>query len=253
MEKGMKGLILASVSAIALGLGGVGTAHAWGYSGSAMGPTAPTYYPGYSSYGAYSPFPRYIPGNAAGTFDIAAATGGGAFAFLTHAQVAQAQQELARAGDYTGPVNGVLDPATSEALADWQSQHNLPTTGGFNPPTMASLGLSTAPPYYYMPGTYAYGYGYDAHHAYQGSSDRGAETPSGAGGTTTGAARPGRMPPPNATAGQDAGAGGPNLPNNVSGGAAAPAAGNATGGQGTGGGAANPPSNTNSGAAAPQH
>ena len=41
----MKGLILATVSALALGLGGAGTAYAWGYSGSTMSPSAQRYYP----------------------------------------------------------------------------------------------------------------------------------------------------------------------------------------------------------------
>jgi peptidoglycan hydrolase-like protein with peptidoglycan-binding domain len=204
----MKGLILASASAIALGLGGAGVAHAQGYPGSMTGPNAQTYYPNYSSYSSYTNYPRYTPDNTAGIGNTS-----GAFAFLTHAQVRQAQQELARAGDYTGPVNGTLDPATSEGLADWQGQHNLPPTGGFNPQTMASLGLSTAPPYYYVPSTYAYGYGapyasqaqnygygygapyasqaqnygygYGAPYAYQGSSYPEAMAPSAAGGITS--------------------------------------------------------------------
>ena len=175
MEKVVKGLILASVSVIALGLGGAGTAHAWGYSGSAMGPAAPTYYPSYSSYSGYSPSPRYIPGNAAGTFDKAAAGG----KMTGQTQPGQMPPPNAVAGQGAG-------------------------AGGYNP---------------------------------SNSMSGGAAAPA----------------PGNATAGEGMGAGGHNLPNNAGGGAAAPAAGNATGGQGMGSGAANPPSNTNSGAAAPQH
>ncbi len=127
----MKGLILATVSALTLGVGGIGAAYAQGYSGTAMGPN--------NNYG-----------NAANT--------GEAYAFVTPGQVAQAQQELTRAGDYNGPINGVLDPMTSDALLRYQEQRGLPDTGGFNPPTMASLGLSTAPPYTYE----RTGYGYAA-------------------------------------------------------------------------------------------
>jgi hypothetical protein len=183
----VKGLILASASAIALGLGGAGIAHAQGYPSGPTGPNAQTYYPNFSASSSYTTNPRYTPGNtAAGNTGNAYQEGqeGGAYAFVTHDQVARAQQELARAGDYTGPINGVLDPATSEALADWQSQHGLPATGGFNPPTMASLGLSTAPPYTYQPTGEATGYGYGAPYAYQGSNYQGAGAPTGAGGMT---------------------------------------------------------------------
>lgn len=126
----MKGLILATVSALALGVGGIGAAYAQGYSGTAMGPN--------NNYG-----------NAANT--------GEAYAFVTPGQVAQAQQELTRAGDYNGPINGVLDPMTSDALLRYQEQRGLPDTGGFNPPTMASLGLRTAPPYTYEAASNGYG------------------------------------------------------------------------------------------------
>jgi hypothetical protein len=135
MEEVMKRLILATVSALALGLGGMGAAYAQGYSGTAMGPNSAN-------------------GNAANT--------GEAYALVTPGQVAQAQQELTRAGDYNGPINGVLDAMTSDALLRYQEQRGLPDTGGFNPPTIASLGLSTAPPYTYERTGYGYaagGYG----------------------------------------------------------------------------------------------
>ncbi|MGE5269841.1 MAG: peptidoglycan-binding domain-containing protein [Thiohalocapsa sp.] len=124
----MKRLILASAAVFALGLAGTGAAHA-------------------------RQFIQYY--------------GDDAFALVLPGQVAQAQRELARAGFYHGAIDGDLGTATSVALADWQAAHGLAATGGFNPPTMASLGLRTGYPYYYTTTTrfasraphYVVGYG----------------------------------------------------------------------------------------------
>jgi hypothetical protein len=122
MEKRMKGLILATASAIALGIGGAGTAHALGYSGSTPGPHAQAYYPNFSSYSGYMNYPRYI-----GT------------AYRPGGVVARAQLALRRDGLYHGNIDGNLGPETTGAIRDFQQQHGFPATGSLNPMTVASL------------------------------------------------------------------------------------------------------------------
>jgi hypothetical protein len=56
--------------------------------------------------------------------------------------VADVQAELQRVGYYTGPVNGVLDPATQAAIAYYQRDHNLAITSVVDAATVTSLGLS---------------------------------------------------------------------------------------------------------------
>ncbi len=55
--------------------------------------------------------------------------------------MASAQQQLANAGYYNGPIDGVAGPGTREAIAHYQSDNNLPATGHLNEPTRQSLGL----------------------------------------------------------------------------------------------------------------
>ena len=56
--------------------------------------------------------------------------------------VADVQAQLQQAGYYTGPVNGLLDPATQAAIAYYQRDHNLAITSVVDAATVASLGLS---------------------------------------------------------------------------------------------------------------
>ena len=55
--------------------------------------------------------------------------------------VANVQEQLQVQGYYHGEVDGLLGPLTRAALADYQSQHDLYTTGAIDEPTMASLGF----------------------------------------------------------------------------------------------------------------
>jgi peptidoglycan hydrolase-like protein with peptidoglycan-binding domain len=51
------------------------------------------------------------------------------------------QQQLAAAGYYDGPIDGVLGPATREAIANYQADNGLAVTSAIDEPTLAAMGL----------------------------------------------------------------------------------------------------------------
>ena len=51
------------------------------------------------------------------------------------------QQQLARAGYYDGPIDGLLGPMTREAIAAYQADNGLAITSAIDEPTLATLGL----------------------------------------------------------------------------------------------------------------
>jgi hypothetical protein len=51
------------------------------------------------------------------------------------------QQQLAAAGYYDGPIDGVLGPMTREAIANFQADNGLAVTSAIDEPTLATLGL----------------------------------------------------------------------------------------------------------------
>ena len=51
------------------------------------------------------------------------------------------QEQLARAGYYDGPVDGILGPMTREAIAAFQVDNGLSITSAIDEPTLATLGL----------------------------------------------------------------------------------------------------------------
>jgi N-acetylmuramoyl-L-alanine amidase len=51
------------------------------------------------------------------------------------------QEQLARAGYYDGPIDGVLGPMTREAIATYQADNGLAVTSAIDEPTLATLGL----------------------------------------------------------------------------------------------------------------
>lgn len=55
--------------------------------------------------------------------------------------VANVQEQLQDQDYYHGEVDGLLGPQTRAALADYQRDHGLTTTGAVDEPTMASLGF----------------------------------------------------------------------------------------------------------------
>jgi hypothetical protein len=52
------------------------------------------------------------------------------------------QEQLARAGYYDGPIDGVLGPMTREAIAAFQADNGLAITSAIDEPTLDSLGLA---------------------------------------------------------------------------------------------------------------
>ena len=51
------------------------------------------------------------------------------------------QQQLASAGYYDGPIDGVLGPMTREAIAAYQADNGLAVTSAIDEPTLATMGL----------------------------------------------------------------------------------------------------------------
>jgi hypothetical protein len=52
------------------------------------------------------------------------------------------QEQLARAGYYQGPIDGLLGPMTREAIAGYQADNGLAITSAIDEPTLATLGLA---------------------------------------------------------------------------------------------------------------
>jgi Putative peptidoglycan binding domain len=51
------------------------------------------------------------------------------------------QEELAAAGYYYGPIDGILGPMTREAIAAYQADNGLAITSAIDEPTLATMGL----------------------------------------------------------------------------------------------------------------
>jgi peptidoglycan hydrolase-like protein with peptidoglycan-binding domain len=56
-----------------------------------------------------------------------------------------AQLELARTGDYVGPIDGRSNPDTVAALEKFQQAHGLPETGWLDQATSDALGVNGMP------------------------------------------------------------------------------------------------------------
>lgn len=64
---------------------------------------------------------------------------------LTRAQTAEAERRLAEMGYWTGPVDGVVDPATRSALIAWQKWEGRPVTGRLTVAELELLRSSSGP------------------------------------------------------------------------------------------------------------
>jgi len=51
------------------------------------------------------------------------------------------QEQLAAAGYYDGPIDGILGPMTREAIANYQADNGLAITSAIDEPTLATMGL----------------------------------------------------------------------------------------------------------------
>jgi localization factor PodJL len=58
---------------------------------------------------------------------------------MSASEVAAAQRALSRLGYYRGPSDGQASPALSRAIAAWQREQGLATTGAVNGDTLARL------------------------------------------------------------------------------------------------------------------
>jgi peptidoglycan hydrolase-like protein with peptidoglycan-binding domain len=117
----MRRLILTTASVLALGIGGVGFAHAQGYSNqtgaAAKMPSAPT---------------RQMHKMSSRSTRTSATR-------VSKSEVKQAQQALREQGLYRGRIDGVLGPKTKTALRNFQRKNGLPATASLDRRTMASL------------------------------------------------------------------------------------------------------------------
>ena len=67
----------------------------------------------------------------------------------TQSMEAAVQTVLARQGYYQGPIDGMIGPATSRAIRNYQRDHRLTPTGTINPALAASMGLAAQGNAYY--------------------------------------------------------------------------------------------------------
>ena len=107
----MRNLILATASALALGVSGPVVTHA-----ADMNNTAPA--PGSAMYGAYGPESAEK---------------------LSKNEVKWAKRQLRTEGLYKGPIRGVLNLQTQHALGEFQQENGLTITSSLDQPTMSRL------------------------------------------------------------------------------------------------------------------
>ena len=107
----MRNLILATASALALGVSGPAVTHA-----ADMNNTAPA--PGSAMSGAYGPESAEK---------------------LSKTDIQWAQQQLRTEGLYKGPINGALNLQTQHALGEFQKENGLTVTSSLDQPTVRRL------------------------------------------------------------------------------------------------------------------
>lgn len=161
----MRTLILATASAIALGLAGAAPLHAQtantGTNGTAttaapaggqnaMQPTAPQAGTGMEQ-GTSSMNGADQNNNPAKTGTSASAnsdqTSQNQWRHVSRNDVQQVQQRLQAEGLYSGHIDGIDGPQTHQALSQFQQKNGLPVTGRLDNQTMASLLGNNAPGY----------------------------------------------------------------------------------------------------------
>jgi hypothetical protein len=122
VEEDMRGLVLATASVIALGLGSAGIANGHGYSGASMPPSAKTM-PHTKTSALHRVSRRSITGAAV----------------HRSRTVERAQQALRRDGLYHGRIDGIEGPMTRRAIAQFQRRNGLRVTARLDRSTLASL------------------------------------------------------------------------------------------------------------------
>jgi peptidoglycan hydrolase-like protein with peptidoglycan-binding domain len=113
MEQAMNKLILATVSALALGMAGAGVGHAQTTNPASVSPNVQ------GQQGKQSE--NWSP-----------------------SQIKQVQQRLKAAGTYNGPIDGRMGAQTQQAISQFQKKHGLRQTGNLDQQTMAALNKTTS-------------------------------------------------------------------------------------------------------------
>lgn len=157
----MRKLILATASAIALGIAGAGPLYAADNNATANpAPAAPaatqtpapgTMQPATPQAGATmqqnSPSmngtDQMSGNNQPNNADQAnAAQANGDWGRVSRSDVQQIQQKLQQAGLYRGRIDGLEGPETQQALRSYQHRNNLPVTGTIDQQTLANLNVA---------------------------------------------------------------------------------------------------------------
>lgn len=99
----------------------------------AQAPTKPAAQPAATQQAAPAPQARQVAQQTKTVAHAAAAPR------WTRDQVREAQEGLKRAKVYSGPVNGLLGPATRRAIRAYQKAHQLKETGGLSDSLLTSL------------------------------------------------------------------------------------------------------------------
>ena len=135
----MKKLMLATVSAVALGLAGVGVGQAAEPANTAANPPATSTQTGPEAQQQATPGTQQqaTPGTQQEATEGAQQQT--APVRLSRTQVEQVQKQLKSAGVYQGRIDGKMGRETKEALKDFQQKNGLQSTGTLDQQTMAAL------------------------------------------------------------------------------------------------------------------
>jgi peptidoglycan hydrolase-like protein with peptidoglycan-binding domain len=148
MEFGMRKLILATASAIALGVVSGGPLYAQNTTGTTPGaqqPPAEATQPAMPNAGATTPaMPSPSTSNPPSDTGMAASSqASGDWTKLSRADMQQIQEKLRSDGLYHGRIDGLSGPGTQQALRTYQRKNGLPVSGTPDPQTLASLQINT--------------------------------------------------------------------------------------------------------------
>ena len=149
----MRNLILATASAIALGIAGAspiyaqnantGTAPDAG-SPAAQTPATRATQPAMPQAGnTIQQTPPSMSGSQSSSPDMASGSQSATdWGRLSRNDIEQIQQKLKQEGLYRARIDGLVGPGTQQALRAYQRKHGLPVTATLNPQTLASLNVT---------------------------------------------------------------------------------------------------------------
>jgi peptidoglycan hydrolase-like protein with peptidoglycan-binding domain len=139
----MRTLILATASAIALGIAAASPLYAadnTAGSPAAQTPAGGTMQPAAPQAGAMQQTPSMSGNSQNNSPDMASASQSSMdWPRVTSADVQQVQQKLQQDGLYRGKIDGLVGPGTQQALRTYQHKNGLPVTATLDPQTMNSL------------------------------------------------------------------------------------------------------------------